>query len=60
MGGREHQRPTQAAAGMKGSAGGREGARSEDGGGALAELTASVLAGTRIMGEERRAVAERP
>lgn len=40
--------------------GGREGARSEDGGGALAELTASVLAGTRIMGEERRAVAERP
>lgn len=39
--------------------GGRErGARM--GGGALAELTASVLAGTRIMGEERRAVAERP
>lgn len=40
--------------------GGREGARSEDGGGALAELTASVPAGTRIMGEESRAEADRP
>lgn len=40
--------------------GGREGARSQNGGGALAELTPSVLAGTRIMGKEIEAEAQRP
>lgn len=41
--------------------GGREGARSEKGGGgALAELTASALAGTRIMGKEKEAGTQRP
>lgn len=40
--------------------GGREGARSQNGGGALAELTPSVLEGTRIMEKETEAKAERP
>lgn len=40
--------------------GGREGARSQNGGGALAVLTPSLLAGTRIMGKELEAQAERP
>lgn len=42
--------------------GGREGGSEEreGGGGALAELTASALAGTRIMGKEKEAGTQRP
>ena len=40
--------------------GGREVAKSENGGGASVELTPSTLAGTRIMGKEMEAGAQRP
>lgn len=66
-GGRRRQRPREPwSRGGKGreeerGSRGREGGSEErEWGGALAELTASVLAGTRIMGKEITADAERP